>query len=125
MARRLGELGSTTTGGVGPAKLIALEAPSTGRRTSPAHKRSTRRGWPASSPRAGERRLGLVGATELVVEERGGGPTPSSIKTATAPRKPSTDELVWLYWQVGHPLRQAILGDGRAAYGEQIAGSRI
>jgi predicted nuclease of restriction endonuclease-like (RecB) superfamily len=29
-------------------------------------------------------------------------------------------ELVWLYWQVGHRLRQDVVGDGRAAYGEQL-----
>lgn len=29
-------------------------------------------------------------------------------------------ELVWLHWQVGHRLRQHVVGEGRAAYGEQI-----
>lgn len=29
-------------------------------------------------------------------------------------------ELVWLYWQVGHRLRQDIIGEGRAAQGEQV-----
>jgi predicted nuclease of restriction endonuclease-like (RecB) superfamily len=29
-------------------------------------------------------------------------------------------ELVWLYWQVGHRLRQDVVGEGRAGYGEQV-----
>ena len=29
-------------------------------------------------------------------------------------------ELVWLYWQVGHRLRREVVGEGRAAYGEQV-----
>ena len=29
-------------------------------------------------------------------------------------------ELVWLYWQVGRRLRQDVVGEGRAAYGEQL-----
>jgi predicted nuclease of restriction endonuclease-like (RecB) superfamily len=29
-------------------------------------------------------------------------------------------ELVGLYWQVGHRLRQHVVGDARAAYGEQV-----
>ena len=29
-------------------------------------------------------------------------------------------EMVWLYWQIGHRLRQDVVGEGRAAYGEQV-----
>lgn len=29
-------------------------------------------------------------------------------------------ELVWLYWQVGRRLREHVVGEGRAAYGEQV-----
>jgi predicted nuclease of restriction endonuclease-like (RecB) superfamily len=29
-------------------------------------------------------------------------------------------ELVWLYWKVGRRLREHVVGEGRAAYGEQI-----
>lgn len=29
-------------------------------------------------------------------------------------------ELVWLYWQVGSRLRQDVVGEGRAAYGERV-----
>jgi predicted nuclease of restriction endonuclease-like (RecB) superfamily len=29
-------------------------------------------------------------------------------------------ELVWMYWQIGTRLRQHVVGEGRAAYGEQI-----
>jgi hypothetical protein len=32
-------------------------------------------------------------------------------------------ELVWLYWQVGHRLRQDVVGEGRGAYGEQVVAS--
>src|SRR5262245_47237678 len=28
--------------------------------------------------------------------------------------------IVWLYWQVGARLRREVVGDGRAAYGEQV-----
>jgi hypothetical protein len=38
---------------------------------------------------------------------------------ATAARS-LAGELIWLYWQVGHRLRRDVVGDGRAAYGEQV-----
>jgi predicted nuclease of restriction endonuclease-like (RecB) superfamily len=29
-------------------------------------------------------------------------------------------ELVWLYWQIGHRLREEVVGEGRATYGDQV-----
>ena len=28
--------------------------------------------------------------------------------------------MIWLYWQIGHRLRQDVVGEGRAAYGEKV-----